>query len=180
MGDLFDFWFEYKYTIPKKYFRFLMLLNRFREKEVEMHYLAGNHDFALGSFFDNVLNIKTWPQDYTFVLADKKFYLFHGDGIAKKDVGYRFIKRILRHPLNIRFFRWLHPDFGIPLARKVSGGSRHYTNTINHLRDESDYIEFAEKRFEDGYDYVLMGHRHNPLLHINEKKCYTLRLKYFA
>ncbi len=172
VGDLFDFWFEYKHVIPKEYFRFLVILDRFVQKGVEIHYLAGNHDFALGSFFDSVLNIKTWPDKYTFKLESKNFYLFHGDGIAKKDVGYRFLKRILRHPFNIKLYRWLHPDLGIPFAKKVSGGSRHYTNTINHLRDESDYIEFAEECFKDGYDYVLMGHRHNPLVHKNKDKCY--------
>ena len=84
------------------------------------------------------------------------FYLFHGDGVAHKDVGYRVLKRILRNKINIRIFRWLHPDAGIPFARFVSGSSRHYTNNIN-LNANPDYIEFAEKKFSEGFDFVLMG-----------------------
>jgi UDP-2,3-diacylglucosamine hydrolase len=165
VGDLFDFWFEYKYVIPKKYFEFLCEFKKLVNKGVEIHYLTGNHDFYLGVFFDEYIGIKTWPNDYEFELGGKKFYLFHGDGLAKKDTGYRILKRILRNKCSIRLYRWLHPDLGIPLARLVSGSSRKYTNQINNLRDESDYIEFAEKQFERGADYVIMGHRHNPLVH---------------
>lgn len=172
VGDLFDFWFEYKHVIPKKIFQFLYELNNMTRRGVEIHYLAGNHDFALDGFFPEFMKIKVWLNEYTFTLGGKQFYLFHGDGIAKKDVGYRFLKRILRNRLNQRLFRLLHPDWGIPLARLVSGSSRKYTNQMNHLRDESDYINFAEERFSEGYDYVLMGHRHNPLVHKKGKNIY--------
>lgn len=172
VGDFFDFWFEYKYTIPKGHFEFLQRLKNLRDSGIEIHFLAGNHDFALGTFFDNHLDIKTWQEEYTFELSAKKFYLFHGDGIAKEDTGYRIIRRILRNPFNQRIFRWLHPDLGIPLARFVSGSSRKYTNQKNDIRDESDYIEFAEQKFEQGFDYVLMGHRHNPLTHEKDGHIY--------
>ncbi len=165
VGDLFDFWYEYNHVIPKAYFGVLNRLMNLRNDGVEMHYLAGNHDFFLGRFFDEQLGITTWPDEYTFELAGKSFYLFHGDGLAKKDKGYRFLKRILRSKLNQRVFRWLHPDAGIPFARKVSGTSRGYTDTINEKRDETDYVEFAEACFDKGFDYVMMGHRHNPLVH---------------
>ncbi len=172
VGDFFDFWFEYKYTIPKNHFELLFLLKKLQESGVEIHFLAGNHDFALGTFFDKYLDIKTWQEEYSFELGGKKFYLFHGDGIAKDDSGYRILRRILRNKFNQRIFRWLHPDLGIPLARFVSGSSRKYTNQKNALRDESDYIDFAEQKFKEGYDYVLMGHRHNPLTHEKEGHLY--------
>ena len=172
VGDLFDFWFEYKYVIPKRFFNLLDVLKSITDQGIETHLLAGNHDFYLGTFFDKYLNIKTWQDEYTFILNGKRFYLWHGDGLGKKDVGYRILKRILRNKFNLRLFKLLHPDFGIPFARLVSGSSRKYTNQLNHLRDESDYIKFAEDRFDEGYDYVLMGHRHNPLLHQSGKKKY--------
>ena len=172
VGDLFDFWFEYKYVISKGNFEFLYELKRLSDKGIEIHYLAGNHDFALGSFFTDVLKINAWPEEYTFELSGKKFYLFHGDGIAKGDIGYRFLRRILRNKFNQKIFRWIHPDIGYPLARFVSGSSRKYTNQMNDKRDESDYIEFAESKFQQGYDFVLMGHRHNPLLHEKGKHRY--------
>lgn len=165
VGDFFDFWYEYKYSIPKAFFPMLFELQKLINKGVEIHYLAGNHDFALGSFFDDMMGIKTWQDEYTFELDGKKFYLHHGDGVDKKDIGYRLLKKVFRNKTNQWLFRWLHPDLGFPFARWLSGSSRKYSNQNNSERDESDYIEFAEQKFMDGFDYVLMGHRHNPLVH---------------
>jgi len=165
VGDLFDFWFEYIHVIPKKYFKFLYELKKLTQQNITVHYLAGNHDFALNSFFIEQLNIQTHPEEFETELAGKRFYLFHGDGIAAKDIGYRILKKIVRSKTNQRLFRLIHPDAGIPLARFVSGSSRKYTNQMNHLRDEGDYIAFADQKFNEGFDFVLMGHRHNPLVH---------------
>ena len=172
VGDLFDFWYEYKKVIPKKHFAFLYRLKQMSEKGIEVHYFAGNHDFYLGQFFENEINIKTWQDDYEFDLDGKRFYLWHGDGLGKKDGGYRFLKKIIRSKFSQALFRLLHPDFGIPLAMWVSGSSRLYTNQINHTRDESDYFRFAENKFKEGVDFVLMGHRHNPLVHSLDDKKY--------
>ena len=166
VGDLFDFWFEYKYVIPKRYFSVLHQLKKFQEKNIEVHYFTGNHDFWLGDFFSTEMGIIIHENDWSGTIDGKKFYLYHGDGIAKKDSGYRFMKKILRNKTNLKIYRWLHPDIGIPFARFISGSSRHYTDRID-LNDNDDYIEFARGKFEEGYDYVLMGHRHNPL-EINE------------
>lgn len=165
VGDFFDFWYEYRTVIPKQYFAILTDLAEVTRAGVTVHYLAGNHDFALGGFFENELKIQTWPDEMTIELEGKKFFLWHGDGLAKHDVGYRFLKRLLRSKFNQKLFRLLHPDFGIKLADFASGSSRKYTNQQNELRDEGDYIEFARARFAEGFDYVLMGHRHNPLVH---------------
>ena len=167
VGDLFDFWFEYKYVIPKRYFSVLYQLKKIRDKNIEIQYFTGNHDFWLGEFFSKELGIITHENDWSGTIDGKKFYLYHGDGIAKRDSGYRFLKKVLRNKTNLKIYRWLHPDVGIPFARFVSGSSRHYTDRIN-LNDNDDYINFARKKFDEGYDYVLMGHRHNPM-EINER-----------
>ena len=171
VGDLFDFWFEYNYTIPKHYFSILAQLSRLRDKKIEIHYLPGNHDFWLGQFFYHELGIHTYEHDWTGELHGRKFYLFHGDGVAKRDTGYRLLRRVLRNKINIKLFRLIHPDLGIPLARWVSGSSRHYTQKLN-LQDHTDYIEFARKRFDEGFDYVIMGHRHNPMRYEEGSKVY--------
>lgn len=174
VGDLFDFWFEYKYVIPKRYFSVLHQLKRFQEKNIEVHYLTGNHDFWLGEFFSTEMGIVTHENDWYGDIGGKKFYLYHGDGIAKRDSGYRFLKKVLRNRINLKFYRWLHPDIGIPFARFVSGSSRHYTNRID-LMDNDDYLEFARSKFKEGFDFVLMGHRHNPLeVEENSKKYINL------
>jgi UDP-2,3-diacylglucosamine hydrolase len=171
VGDLFDFWFEYKYVIPKKHFTEIKQLARMREKNIKIIYLAGNHDFWLGKFFDRELGIQTFDDEWTGEIDGKRFFLFHGDGVAKKDYGYRFLKKVLRNRFSIKFYQWIHPDWGIPFARFVSGSSRHYTNHIK-LNDHSDYLEYAQERFEDGYDYVIMGHRHNPFEYEEKGKKY--------
>ena len=173
VGDFFDFWYEYRTVIPKQYFPVLCTLQRFHEKGIQMHYLAGNHDFALGQFFDRYLNIRTYSDDLSITLVGKKFYLFHGDGLEKKDRGYRLLKRILRSRTNQKLFRLIHPDFGIRLAKLVSGTSRKYNTTDNQSRSEEEYFAFAEERFAEGYDYVIMGHRHNPLVYEKEGKKYV-------
>lgn len=162
VGDLFDFWFEYKYAIPKRHFSVLHQLKKIRDKNIEIHYLTGNHDFWLGEFFAKELGIITHENDWSGDIDGKKFYLYHGDGVAKRDSGYRFLKKVLRNKTNLKIYRWLHPDVGIPFARFISGSSRLYTDRID-LKDNNDYLEFAKKKFEEGYDYVMMGHRHNPL-----------------
>lgn len=197
VGDVFDFWFEYKYVIGKAFFPVLFALQRLREKGVEIHLLAGNHDFALGRFFDRTMGIKTWLDACELELAGKRFYLYHGDGLVASDRAYRFMKRMFRNRTNQFLFRWLHPDWGFPFARRLSGSSRKYTNQNNANRDESEYFDFADKKFDEGFDYVLMGHRHNPLVHARGEKRYinlgdwiekfsyahfdgtTLELKYF-
>ena len=171
VGDLFDFWFEYNYVIPKDYFIVLHHLAKLKEGGVEIHYLAGNHDFWLGNFLTKELGIGTYMDSWTGTIDGKKFFLFHGDGVAKRDRGYRIIKRIFRSRLNMRLYRLLHPDFGIPFAHIVSGTSRKYSEKIN-LKDADDYLAFARKQFEQGYDFVLMGHRHTPLRHEENGKVY--------
>ncbi|HID40492.1 MAG TPA: UDP-2,3-diacylglucosamine diphosphatase [Calditrichaeota bacterium] len=171
VGDLFDFWYEYKYVIPKKHFLYLHRLRLLVDSGVEIHYLAGNHDFYLGDFFREYTGIQTWPEEYEFELDGRRFFLYHGDGVAKRDKGYRFMKKIFRNKASIWLYRWLHPDLGIPFARFVSGSSRKYTNHIN-LGDESDYKEFAEKQFARGIDYVMMGHKHNPLVYEKDGHIY--------
>ncbi len=175
VGDFFDFWFEYKTVIPKQYFSILLLLNKLREKGVEINYLAGNHDFALGSFFERHLAIKTYSDEAIVELNGKKFFLFHGDGVDPKDRGYRLLKRILRNRFNQKLFRLIHPDFGIRLAKLVSGTSRKYNQTDLKNRSEEAYKQFAEQKFQEGFDYVIMGHRHNPLVHqVGQKKYVNL------
>ena len=117
VGDLFDFWYEYKKYIPKIYFSFLYKFKILVDKGIEIHYLAGNHDFFLGEFFDREIGIKTWIDEYEFSLNGKNFYIWHGDGLGKKDVGYRIIKKIMRSRVNQKIFSWIHPDVGFFIAR---------------------------------------------------------------
>ena len=160
VGDLFDYWFEYSTVIPKNYFRILTALSDFRERGIIIDYVMGNHDFGHQDFFEKELNIPIHHNDITLILNGKKFYIAHGDGKAYNDTGYLILRAILRNKISQKLFRWIHPDVGIWLASGSSHASRIYT-------DEKDYSkrdglqDFAEKKITEGYDYVIMGHRHH-------------------
>lgn len=172
VGDLFDFWFEYSSVTPKYFFRTLAALADMRQRGIVIEYLMGNHDFGHQDFFEKELNIPIHHNDISLTLSGKKFYVAHGDGKAYNDTGYLILRAILRNKLSIKLFQWLHPDFGIWLASGSSHASRTYT-------DEKDYSErdglrdFAEKKINEGYDYVIMGHRHRAAVVDFEKGTYV-------
>ena len=161
VGDLFDFWFEYRTVIPKGFHRTLSALQEFTGEGIPIHYLAGNHDFWMKDFFAGELGITLHPDPFETTIDRKKVFLHHGDGLAQNDVGYRFIKPILRNRVNIALYRWLHPDLGVPLARRSSRTSRAYT-ADKHFGEESAMKDFATTRIAGGTDIVVMGHRHVP------------------
>lgn len=162
VGDLFDFWFEYRHVIPNQYFDVLHRIHQLIESQVTVHFLPGNHDSWIKDFFAKHVKMCVHPEMAELVIQSKKLLLFHGDGISKKDVGYRILKKIFRNPVNIFLYRLVHPDIGIPLAKLMSRGSRKHT-TGKILDDEEDYWNFALEKFQLGFDYVIVGHSHNPL-----------------
>ncbi len=171
-GDLFDFWFEYSTVIPKGYHRTLAALQGFTEKGIPVHYLAGNHDFWMGDYFSTELGMVLHPDPFEIVAQGKRVYLHHGDGLARHDLGYRMIKPVLRNRWNIRLYRWLHPDIGVPLARRSSRTSREYTSNKDYGEEEG-MIEFARERIREGIDIVIMGHRHVPHIESVDRGTYV-------
>jgi UDP-2,3-diacylglucosamine hydrolase len=171
VGDLFDLWFEYTTVIPKGFFRTLAALESFTRRGVEVHYLAGNHDYWMEDFFKNELGVKTHREPFEISLHGKRLFLHHGDGLIGKDVGYRLIRPILRNPVSILLYRWLHPDIGIRLARRSSRTSRAYTSR-QKIADDRDMTAFATERIRQGIDIVIMGHQHYPAYHVIEGGVY--------
>ncbi|MCK5077275.1 MAG: UDP-2,3-diacylglucosamine diphosphatase, partial [Calditrichia bacterium] len=172
-GDLFDFWFEYKTVIPAEYLKILSQLTFLREKNIQIDYVAGNHDFWMRDFLTRELDIKIYKDEYTFDYDNKKFWVYHGDGIAKNDKGYRLMKKVFRNPVNIKLYSLLHPDWGIPLAKFISHSSRKKSKYWD-LKDAQDYLDYSSELMNKGYDYVILGHRHKPLEHsFNDEKKYV-------
>ena len=119
----------------------------------------GNHDFGHQRFFQEELDIDVHHDDITLTINSKKFYISHGDGKAYNDTGYLILKKILRHKLSIKLFQYLHPDIGIWLASRSSYASRKYTDDKDFSRRDG-LRDFAEKKIQEGIDYVIMGHKH--------------------
>lgn len=161
LGDLFDFWFEYKTVIPKGFHRTISALQEFTEKGIPVHFLAGNHDFWMGDFFSTELGVVIHRDPFEVTIDSTRIYLHHGDGLAQKDLGYRLIKPVLRNRVNIALYRWLHPDIGVRLARGSSRTSRAYTSA-KHYGEEEAMLKYAAEKIAQGVDVVIMGHRHQP------------------
>ena len=162
VGDLFDAWFEYRTVIPKGYHRLFTKLDDLHSKGITVHYLAGNHDYWIRDYFREYLGMKTYHAAFDITADGRKILIHHGDGLADRDTGYRILKKILRNKVNIWLYSWLHPDVGIALARSSSRRSRHYTSTKDY-GEQDCMLTFAKKKIEEGYDVIVMGHRHQPI-----------------
>ncbi len=163
LGDLFDFWFEYKTVIPKTFYRTIAKLYEIKQKGIEILYLMGNHDFGHKNFFSEELGIEIIRDDLVREFHRKKFYLSHGDGKSFYDSIYNFLKKILRNPISLYLYSKLHPDFGIKLASGSSKESRKHTSK-KHFGEIEGMEHFAQEKILEGCDYVVMGHRHKLIL----------------
>ena len=171
VGDLFDFWFEYRTVIPRGQTKIISSLIQLKELGKEIHYIAGNHDFWMKDFFSKELDIPVHFNSLEYKMNGKQFFIQHGDGISQKDVGYRIIKRIFRNRFNIFLYSLLHPDLGIPLAQWISTRSRKHTGEKGPP-DDSDYQQLATVKFNEGFDYVMFAHLHFPIFKEIDEKVY--------
>jgi UDP-2,3-diacylglucosamine hydrolase len=163
MGDLFDFWIEYTHAIRPDYFHVLYELRRLKKQGIEIHYLAGNHDFALGAFLSERLGIAVHPSGcLNLVLQGKRVFLSHGDGLMPSDHGYRVLKKILRNPLCQGIYKLLHPNWGVPLAEVFSRTSRDQINFRSRESERNAYRQVAKDMLKQGPDIVVFGHTHYP------------------
>lgn len=163
VGDLFEFWFEYKNVIPKDHFTVLEKLKQLVEGGLKIKYLVGNHDFWLGDFLPREIGIPIFKKSLEVVHQEKKIFITHGDGLAKKDWRYRILKRILRNRVNIFLYRQVPPDVAYPLAKFVARRSRKSVQKrdSSHLQE---YESFAAEKIKQGFDAVILAHTHVPVL----------------
>ncbi len=171
VGDLFDFWYEWRTVIPKAPFHVLHRLRMLVDRGIEVHYLAGNHDFRLRGFLESDVGLKLHANTLTAQIGGQATYIFHGDGILARDTGYRLMKKVLRNRAAQRVFSWLHPDLAMRLARGTSVTSR----TVKRARpdDDAEYLAFARSQFAEGYAGVILGHTHRPIEHVEDGHTYV-------
>ncbi|MBI3003793.1 MAG: UDP-2,3-diacylglucosamine diphosphatase [Ignavibacteriales bacterium] len=160
VGDLFDFWFEYKSVVPKGYFRLFSKIAELRDAGVRVSFLAGNHDFWLKGYFRDELGMQVFLEPIERVIRGKRFLIHHGDGLLKNDTGYKILKSILRNRVNMFLFSLVHPDIAGAIARWSSRKSRQHTS--KRPLEEGDMIHHAGQKIGEGFDYVVMGHNHLP------------------
>ena len=180
VGDLFDFWFEYKYVVPRGYVRILGKLAELTDSGIPVHFFVGNHDMWMTDYFQKELNIHVYFEPKTFSFNNKSFYIGHGDGLGPGDHGYKFLKKIFRN----RFCQWafgiLPPAIGMGLANYFSKKSREATgqaHTEKFLGEENEWlITYCKEVLQkEHYDYFIFGHRHLPIDHtINNSRYINL------
>jgi UDP-2,3-diacylglucosamine hydrolase len=168
-GDLFDFWYEYKYVVAAEHFRVIAVLAEQVEKGLAVDYVAGNHDFWMRDFFPKRLGIPVHRHAATLQHGTLRIYASHGDGLRRDDRGYRLLKRVLQNRVNIALFRWVHPDLGYAFAHWVAGLSRKRDAHPYRELDDSDYIRHADSLLASGYDVVVLAHTHKRRLLQREK-----------
>jgi UDP-2,3-diacylglucosamine hydrolase len=177
VGDIFDFWFEYKTVVPKGFVRILGTLAQMADEGIQLHIFTGNHDLWMQDYLSKELNAKLYFEPQQFTIQNKQFLIGHGDGLGPGDVRYKRLKKIFTNPLCQWLFRWLHPDAGIQLANYFSRKSRAKTGNADELflgEDKEWLILYAKEQAKTmAVDYFIFGHRHYAIdLKINEKSRY--------
>jgi UDP-2,3-diacylglucosamine hydrolase len=172
MGDLFDFWFEYRTAIPRGYARLLGKLAEITDTGIPVHLFRGNHDMWAFDYLSQELNIQLHRDPEFREFSGKHFYLAHGDGLGPGDHGYKFIKKVFANPFNQWLFRLLHPDLGIKMALYWSRKSRK-VSMEKEKKDEDITLKLIQKRISvhsnellkqrPELNYLIYGHYHFPL-----------------
>lgn len=177
VGDLFDFWYEYKNVVPKGHVRLLGKLAELTDAGIALHFFAGNHDMWMKNYFQTELNIPVYFDHAEFTFNDKKFYVAHGDGLGPGDHGYKMLKKIFRNPLAQGLFGLLPPRLGMGLANYFSRKSREKGGGVEEVffGEDKEYLIIHSKEVlrRNEIHFFVFGHRHLPIdFRLSEKSRY--------
>ena len=167
VGDIFDFWFEYKEVVPKGFTRTLGKLAEISDRGIDIHFFAGNHDMWLRDYFQKELNLKIHTGSEIFTINDKKLFVAHGDGLGPGDTSFKLMKKVFQNPFFNWCFRCLHPDLGVKLGKFLSNKNR-LKSAVEDLKfngNENEWLtKYCRAKLEkEHYDCFIFGHRHLPL-----------------
>ncbi|MCF8366420.1 MAG: UDP-2,3-diacylglucosamine diphosphatase [Bacteroidales bacterium] len=187
MGDLFDFWFEYKTVVPKGYVRLLGKLAELTDAGIPIHFFRGNHDMWAFDYLEKEIGMKLYRKPVIRDFNGKRFFLSHGDGLGPGDTGYKFIKYVFERKINRFLFNWLHPDIGMRVGLFWSGRSRYANQTpeakekenklINNI-DNSRLAVFCRETLQKdpSINYFIFGHWHISKIHQIAPESYYVHL----
>jgi len=177
LGDLFDFWFEYKTVVPKGFVRVLGKLAELRDAGIAVYFFVGNHDLWMHDYFQKELSIPVFHKPQEFDINGKLFLIGHGDGLGPNDHGYKRMKKVFTFPFFKWLFRWLHPDIGVRLGHYFSVKNKLISGDedARFLGEENEWLALycRRKLTEKHYDFFIFGHRHLPLeIKLNSSSTY--------
>ena len=177
LGDLFDFWFEYKTVVPKGFTRTLGKLAEIADSGIPIHYFVGNHDLWMNGYFEDELGIPVYhkPQEFTFNTTS--FFIGHGDGLGPGDKGYKRMKKVFLSGFFKWLFRWGHPDIGMRIAQYFSVKNKLISGDDDaiFLGEDKEWLAvYSRQKLEEKHrDFFVFGHRHLPLeVQLNDKSKY--------
>lgn len=169
MGDIFDFWFEYKLVIPKGFVRLQAKIAEFRDKGIPVYFFHGNHDLWQFGYFEEELGVKVYSKPIQEEILGKQFYLAHGDGLGLGQTKFKFILAIYRNYFFQRLFAFFHPSIGIGIANWMSAESKKKTfdGNFQFFGEKEHLIQHCRLLLNQGVkaDYYLFGHRHLPMIY---------------
>ncbi len=167
VGDVFDFWFEYKTAVPKGFVRLLGKLAELADSGIPIHFFTGNHDMWAFDYLEQEIGLSIYRNPVTREFNGKRFFIGHGDGLGPKDYGYKFIKKVFASKVCQWLFARLHPNLGIGIAQYWSRKSRIGNGTKDELflgNDKERLVIFCKDVLKkEHFDYFIFGHRHLPL-----------------
>lgn len=177
LGDLFDFWFEYKQVVPKGFVRVLGKLAELSDSGIPIYFFVGNHDLWMNGYFEKELNIPVFHRPQEFTLNNKLFLIGHGDGLGPGDTGYKRMKKVFTNPFCKWLFRLLHPDLGVKLAHYLSVKNKLISGEedVKFLGEDQEWlVQYAKRKLQtQHYDYFIFGHRHFPMeIKVGENSTY--------
>lgn len=168
MGDLFDFWHEWKHVIPKGYVRVLGKIAELKDRGIHIYFFVGNHDLWMKDYLEEEIGCKVFYKKQYFEMGGKQFLLAHGDGLGPGDKGYKRMKKVFTNPVAQWFFKWLHPDVAMKIALYMSQKNKMISGDEDKafLGEDKEFliIYSKEKLKTHQIDYFIYGHRHLPMV----------------
>lgn len=165
VGDLFDFWFEYKTVVPKGFTRLLGKLAELADSGVKLHLFQGNHDLWQFGYLQKEIGCNVYAKPITITIGKHVFHIAHGDGLGPNQRWFKFILSIYRNYFFQRLFAFFHPNIGIGIANWFSAQSKkqtHHANAIDYGENEFLWQYAQEFLTHTPIDYFVFGHRHLP------------------
>jgi len=165
LGDIFDFWFEYKRAIPKGFTRFLGKICEITDAGIPVHFFTGNHDMWVFDYLPKETGVFLHKKPLVREFSGKRFYLAHGDGMGPGDYAYKILKRIFASKLSQWLFARFHPNFGIFIANSWSTHNRYSRETKPFEGENKEWLILYSRELlkTESFDFMIYGHRHIPM-----------------
>lgn len=163
LGDILDYWFEYRYVVPRGFMRFFGKIAELTDLGVKVYWFIGNHDIWIFDYLPNELGVEVIDGEVTKEIDGKVFFLAHGDGVGKQPRSFRMLRSLFRNRFCQKLYSAIHPRWTIPFALSWSNSSRKGDDEYPEYKgEENEFLEIFANDYLKSHkvDYFVFGHRH--------------------